>query len=293
MRGFNFNEQEMKYIKLTLLFCILSNCVYSQSGWTRKKNTYFLKTSFNLFSSSDYYTPDGAKLKTTQFNQQSLNLYGEYGISDKFTAIINLPMLKLNSYDNTERASGIGDLKIELKYALLQKRIPVTIALAPEFPTGSKDNYAQNKLSAIDQINLPTGDGEFNVWSTLAASHSFHPLPIYMSLSTTYNFRTQYKGFSFRDQVKFNFEAGYKLLDKIWFNGTLSAQTSVGKSNGTTDFTRGEGTEFTAFGFGAAYEVANHWSVSLQTWGYADLIFDRKNIYSAPTYSIGVFYEIK
>jgi hypothetical protein len=283
----------MTKISLVLLFCISTLCTYSQSGWTRKKNTYFLKTGFNLFSSSDYYTPDGDKLKTTQFNQQSLNLYGEYGISDKLTAIVNLPMLKLNSYDNTETASGIGDLKIELKYALLRKNIPVTIAVAPEFPTGSKDNYAQNKLSAIDQINLPTGDGEFNIWSTLAASHSFHPLPIYVSLSTAYNYRTQYNGFIFRDQIKFNFEAGYKFLDKIWFNGTLSAQTSVGKSSGTTDFIRGEGTEFTAFGFGAAYEVVKHWSISLQTWGYTDLIFDRKNIYSAPTYSIGVFYEIK
>jgi hypothetical protein len=281
-----------KIIVIVLAFFFVANA-QAQSGWTRKKNTYFVKTSFNLFSSSEYYTPDGEKLKTTQFNQQSFNLYGEYGISDRFTAIINFPMLKLNSYDNTETASGIGDLKIELKYALLRKNIPLTLAVAPEFPTGSKNNYAQNKLSAIDQINLPTGDGEFNVWSTLAASHSFHPLPIYMSLSTAYNFRTQYNGFTFRDQVKFNFEAGYKLLNKIWLNGTLSAQTSVGKLTGATDFIRGEGTEFTAYGLGAAYEFVKHWSVSLQTWGYSDFIFDRKNIYSAPTYSIGVFYEIK
>jgi hypothetical protein len=283
----------MKQLSVILLLCSSSLCSYSQSGWTRKKNTYFLKTSFNLFTSSDYYTPDGEKLKTTQFNQQSLNFYGEYGISDKLTVIVNLPVLKLNSFDNTETASGIGDLKIELKYALLRKNIPLTLAVAPEFPIGSKNNYAQNKLSAIDQINLPTGDGEFNVWSTLAASHSFHPLPIYVSLSTAYNFRTQYEEFTFRDQVKFNVEAGYKFLDKIWLNGTLSAQTSVGNSRGTTDFIRGEGTEFTAFGFGAAYEVVKHWSISLQTWGYTDLIFDRKNIYSAPTYSIGFFYEIK
>jgi hypothetical protein len=284
-----------KSIVFLLLSCIAMGA-FAQSGWTRKKNTYFVKTSFNLFSSSEYYTPDGEKLKTTQFNQQSFNLYGEYGISDKLTAIVHFPMLKLNSYDNTETASGIGDLKIEWKYALLRKNIPLTLAVAPEFPTGSKNNYVKNlqsNLGFIEQINLPTGDGEFNVWSTLAASHSFHPLPIYISLSTAYNFRTQYNGFTFRDQVKFNFEAGYKLLDKIWLNGTLSAQTSVGKSNGTTDFIRGEGTEFTAFGFGAAYEVVKHWSISLQTWGYTDLVFDRKNIYSAPTYSIGVFYEIK
>jgi hypothetical protein len=284
-----------KIIVIVLAFFFVANA-QAQSGWTRKKNTYFIKSSFNVFSSDNYYNPLGEKLITTRFHQQSLTLYGEYGISDKLTAIVHFPMLKLNSYDNTETASGIGDLKIELKYALLRKNIPLTLAVAPEFPTGSKNNYVKNlqsNLGFIEQINLPTGDGEFNVWSTLAASHSFHPLPIYVSLSTAYNFRTQYNGFTFRDQVKFNFEAGYKLLGKIWLNGTLSAQTSVGKLTGATDFIRGEGTEFTAFGLGAAYEFVKHWSVSLQTWGYTDLVFDRKNIYSAPTYSIGVFYEIK
>jgi hypothetical protein len=290
----------MKRLNIILsLLCVLAVTmnIQAQSGWTRKKNTYFIKTSFNIFSSDTYYSLSGNKsVSQNFFNQKSLTLYGEYGISDKLTAIINFPMLKLNSFDNTETAAGIGDLKIEFKYALLTKNIPLTIAVAPEFPTGSQNNYAKNlqsNLGFLEQINLPTGDGEFNVWTTLAASHSFHPLPIYISLSTAYNFRTQYNGFSFRDQVKFNFEAGYKLLDKVWLNGTLSAQTSMGKESGTTDFIRGEGTEFTAFGFGAAYEVVKHWSVSLQTWGYADLIFDRKNIYSAPTYSIGVFYEIK
>jgi hypothetical protein len=221
MQGSCFYLTKMKQVNLILLFCISSLCVYSQSGWTRQRNTFFVKASFNLFSSSEYYTPDGDNLETTLFNQQSLNLYGEYGISDRLTAIVSFPLLKLNSFENTEIASGVGDLKVEAKYALLRKNIPLSLAVAPEFPIGSENNFAQNKLSVIDQINLPTGDGEFNVWSTLAASHSFHPLPIYVSLSTAYNFRTQYDGFAFRDQVKFNFEVGYKVIDKIWLNGIL------------------------------------------------------------------------
>lgn len=272
---------------------MMSTCLYSQSGWTRKKNTYFLKASVNLFSSDTYYTPDGEKLTTTQFRQQAISFYGEYGITDRLNVIVNFPMLKANSYETTEPVVGIGDLKVEFKYALLIKKIPLTIGIAPEFPTGSANNFSKSKINSIDQINLPTGDGEFNVWTTLAASHSFYPVPAYISLSTAYNYRTQYKGFTFRDQVKFNLEVGYKLLDKIWLNGTISAQSSVSKSNGTTDFIRGEGTEFTAFGLGAAYEFVKHWSVSLETWAYSDIVFNQKNIYSAPTYSIGVFYEIK
>ena len=282
----------MKFI-CSIAFVLVGCTAFSQSGWTRPKNTYFVKTSINLFNSSTYYNLDGEKLTTTEFRQQALTLYGEYGITDRLTGIINFPMIKLNSYVNTEVAAGIGDLKLEVKYALLRKNIPLTISVAPELPTGSKNNYAQNTTST-DQINLPTGDGEFNVWTTLAASHSFYPVPAYISISTAYNFRTQYNGFSFRDQSKSNLEVGYKLLDAVWFNATLSAQTSIGaKPSSITEFIRGEGTEFTALGIGASYEFVKGWSVALQGWGYSDLLFSRKNIYSAPTYSIGVFYELK
>ena len=285
---------ELKIFRVSwVTMCFISYSAFSQSGWTRQKKTYFVKTSINLFNSSAYYNLDGEKLTTTEFRQQSLSLYGEYGITDRLTGIINFPMLKLNSYANTDVAVGIGDLKLEVKYALLRKNIPLSISVAPEFPTGSKNNYAQNTTSA-DQINLPTGDGEFNVWTTLAASHSFYPVPAYVSVSTAYNYRTQYNGFSFRDQLKSNLEVGYKLLDVVWFNATLSAQTSIGvKPVGTTEFIRGEGTEFTALGLGASYQFIKGWSVALQGWGYSDLLFARKNIYSAPTYSIGVFYELK
>ncbi|MBL7872057.1 MAG: hypothetical protein JNM78_10625 [Cyclobacteriaceae bacterium] len=283
----------MKSITLVLLCLSLSTLTVAQSGWTRKKNTYFIKTAVNLFSSDNYFTPGGEKLKTNRFRQQALALYAEYGITNRLTTIVHFPILKLNSFENTNTVAGIGDLKVEVKYALFKKNIPITLSVAPEFPTGSKNNYAQSKENNFDQINVPTGDGEFNVWTTLAGSASFYPVPAYLSLSTQYNYRTKYKAFSFRDQVKFNLEFGYKLFDKVWFNGTLSAQTSVGEPAGATDFIRGEGTEFTAFGVGAAYEFIKGWSFSAQTWGYSDLIFDRKNLYSAPTFSIGVFYEIK
>lgn len=283
----------MKKIVVIICCVFLTAESVAQNGWTRKKNTYFIKTAIDLFSSNNYINPGGEKLETNMFRQQALTLYGEYGISDRLTTIIHFPLLKLNSFENTNTVAGVGDLKIEFKYALLTKNFPLTFSVAPEFPTGSRDNFAQSKENTFDQINLPTGDGEFNVWSTLAVSHSFHPIPTYVSFSSQYNYRTTYNNFSFRDQVKFNMEVGYKILKKVWLNATVSAQTSVGKEAGFTDFIRGEGTEFTAVGFGAAYEFMTHWSLSLQSWGYADFVFDRKNLYSAPSFSLGVFYNIE
>jgi hypothetical protein len=116
---------------------------------------------------------------------------------------------------------------------------------------------------------------------------------MYLSASAGFNYRTEYKDIDFRNQMKYAMEAGYKIADLVWINGTLLVQQSLGEQQGITDFVRGDGTEFTALSFGAAWEFMPHWSISAQVWSYNDLIITRKNIYSSPTYSIGVFYEIK
>ena len=265
---------------------------FAQSGWTRSKHTYFAKLAYNYFQSEDYFNPDGKHLTTSRFIQHSLTFYGEYGLTDRFTTIIHAPLLKTNAFETTETVFGIGDIKIELKYRLF-KKLPIAVSVAPEFPTGSWNNYATNKNNPQETINLPTGDGEFNVWTTLAGSASFHPLPVYISASTGFNYRTRYKDIDFRNQMKYALEVGGKIANLIWINGTLVVQQSLGERQGVTDFIRGDGTEFTAVSFGAAWEFIPHWSINAQVWSYNDLIISRKNIYASPTYSVGVFYEIK
>lgn len=277
---------------LSLLLLVNGFISFAQSGWTRSKHTSFVKVAYNYFQSDNYYNPTGDHLNTSVFRQQSITFYGEYGITDRFTTILHAPLLKANGYETTNTVYGIGDLKIEFKYRLL-KNIPVSISIAPEIPTGSRNNYAVNKSNSQERINLPTGDGEFNVWSTLAGSASFHPVPAYISGAVAFNYRTTYEDIDFRNQLKYTLEAGYKIADVVWINGTIAAQQSLGNASGITDFVRGDGTEFTAFGVGVAYAFMGNWSITAQVWTYGDLIFERKNIYAAPTFSVGVFYEIK
>lgn len=277
---------------LLVFLCIGVQMAHAQSGWTRPKGTYFAKVACNYFSSSKYYNLSGNEMSTTVFKQQGVTFYGEYGLLDRLTAVASIPLLKANGFASTETVYGIGDLHVGLKYALLKnKGIPLTISIAPEIPTGSSDNYARNKNN-IDQINLSTGDGEFNVWTTLAGSASLGPQS-YMSLYAGYNYRTAYQGYQFRDQLKLGGEVGYKVANVVWVTAMLQTLQSLGEQNGMTDFVRGDGTAFTAFGFGAAYEFIKHWSINTQVSGYSDLLNDRRNIYSAPTYSLGVFYEVK
>ncbi len=281
----------MKFLLLSILLIIALDAL-SQSGWSRRKNTYFAKLAASYFQSSDYYNLNGEEMTTSVFRQNSWVFYGEYGITDRLTTILHAPVLKSNGFETTNTVYGIGDLKVEFKYQLF-KNAPVSISVAPEFPTGSRNNFATNKTNPSENINLPTGDGEFNVWTTLAGSASFHPIPAYATISVAHNYRTRYDDIKFRDQIMFSFEGGYKLADLIWINATIRAQESLGKPSGVTDFLRGDGVAFTAVSLGASFEFFKGWSISTQVWGYNDLIFIRKNIYSSPTFSLGVFYEIK
>lgn len=283
----------MKNVGFFLAYWFLVSGLSAQSGWTREPGQGYVKASALVFGSDQYYNLAGEALTTSQFRQQAVQFYGEYGLTKRLTFITSLPMLKVNSFETTEAVAGIGDLHAELKYALLKGSFPVALSIAPELPTGSWNNYAQNKMTSFERINLPTGDGELNIWSTVAASHSFYPFPAYVSVYGAFNYRTGFSGNDFRNQVKTGVEIGYQIKGKLWVNGRLAAQKTLGQPGAPIDFIRGDGTEYTSLGLGAAYSISSKMSVTFEYQNYTDLIFARKNLYSGNVISAGISYEWK
>ncbi|MEP4374537.1 MAG: hypothetical protein ABJ333_05735, partial [Algoriphagus sp.] len=190
---------KLKAVSLGFM-CLFSLDIAAQSGWTKEKTEGFYQLSFQSMKSKDYFSLDGAQLETNQFSQQSLVFYGEYGVTDKFTIMANWPLQTWNGFETTETVSGLGDLRLEFKHALLKQYFPLSISVAPELPIGNANHFAQSKVNNFEQINLPSGDGEFNVWTTLASSFALPTIPLYGNIFTSYNFRTQYDGVSFSDQ---------------------------------------------------------------------------------------------
>jgi hypothetical protein len=287
-----FQLSPLKILLGVGIFCT-SLGLQAQSGWTKAKKEGFYQLSFNRFSSDEYFTLAGDQLKTNEFTQNSLVLYGEYGLTDKLTVIANWPLQVWNGFSSTETVSGLGDLRLEFKQALLKKYLPLSIAIAPEIPIGKANNFAQSKLNDFESINLPSGDGEFNVWTTLAASFSLPNAPLYGNLYGAYNYRTQYQGVTFTDQFGVGIELGYKVADLVWINSRVNGLTPVKDVLIATDFVRGDGTAYTSYSFGAAIPIYKQINLSLNYRNFADFIFDRKNLYSAGTFSIGVYYERK
>ncbi|MBL6447505.1 hypothetical protein JMN32_14400 [Fulvivirga sp. 29W222] len=266
--------------------------VQAQSGWTRKKGEYYLKVQTNHGKSDNYFNLSGEQLKTSEFVQSVTGLYGEYGITDRFTIISYGPVIKHQYFQTTEKITALGDLPIGFKYGIFQGKIPISVSLVTDIPIAKANNYAQNKENSFEQINLPAGDGEWNFRLTAAASHSFYPIPAYASVYSTFNYRTQYEGVDFTHQAMGGTEVGIIIGSKVWLIGGLSFQKSLG-SGAAVDFVRGEGTEFTALEIKSAVEVYNAISLNVGYFRYMDLIIERANLYSSGIISLGLAYEFK
>lgn len=284
-----FFIQKMKKI-LFLGLALWPLALAAQSGWTRTHKAWFLKLDGSRLRADRYYNPNGDKLTTNDFEQTSFNLYGEYGFRPRLTFIVQAPLLRLNRFETTNAVAGLGDLRLEAKYRLTGNNLPVSISIAPELPTGRANAYAANRDFPDDRINLPTGDGEFNVWATLAASKSFGKC--YASTFVTYDFRTQYDAKKFRDLYQVGAEIGFNPWRPLWLNAKLRAQFSNGESrHPELGFVRGDGTTYTLASAEAFYKINKKWGLAATYLTGGDWIAPFRNIYIAPYFSIGAVYE--
>ncbi|WP_437398600.1 hypothetical protein [Flagellimonas lutimaris] len=282
-----------KYWYTLIVFTLMIFQSQAQSGWTRKAQSFYLQSSASYYSSRDYYTTEGNLSDSgSRFNSSALILYGEYGVTDRFTAILDVPIVQLNSFSSTETVAGVGSVKLGLKYRLFNN-LPIAVQADFEIPTDDGTNLATsnnpNALGTFDQINLPTSDGEFNVWTNIIGSHSFGNGKTYGSLYTGINFRTE----SFSNQFHAGAELGHLFFDKLYLIGKLRIleKLSSGEGNQGGSFLYGEGTTFTSFGFNAIYKLGEHMSLVTSYSDYAGFLVDRKNIYDGATFSLGVSFE--
>ena len=281
----------LSYLTLiVVLFC--SNPASSQSGWVREAKGLYIQTALTTFSSNEYYSTSGQLFDDgSTFNSRGLLLYGEYGITDRFTALLDVPLVMLNSFSSTETVAGVGDVKLGVKYQLI-KSFPLALQIDFSIPTddGTKlsDAKEPNSIGIIEQINLPTSDGEFNVWTTLAVSQSTANGKTFGSLYGRVNFRTQ----SFSHQLQAGLEIGHLFFNKLYLIGKLGIQEKLSSElNQGGSFLYGEGTTFTSAGITAIYKLSTNWRLVATVSDYNEWIIARRNIYDGLTFSLGIALE--
>lgn len=281
----------MKRILLPFTF-LLALTSAGQSGWVKEKNELYIQLAYSSFQSDQYYNLDGALLKTAEFSQQSTVLYGEYGLGKNFAILLNYVAYRWNGFETTQTVSGTGDAFLGVQYAINEGEFPISITVGPEIPLARANRFAMSTINDFDRINLPTGDGEWNVKATLAASHRYKDLPVYASLYSTFNYRTSFEDEPFSNQVKTGLEIGYQPIKAMWIQAKIHAFASLGEPKGGSDFIRGEGTSFTAVEFTVSYSFTKRWMAVANTALYTDWVAQRKNLYSAPNYGLGIAFKL-
>ncbi len=282
-------SMHMRIIILIVLFTSFISFTHAQSGWVREPGKYYIKASYSTFSSGNYYDTLGLlQPNVLEFSQQNVFLYGEYGFAKSFAFTLNWAPFRRNRYGNTDWVSGTGDPMLEVKYQL-PVPLPVSLGLAAEIPLGNADLRVRDALDPAVEYILPTGDGEWNYLATLALSHSLHPEPAYIQGFVQYNYRTQYQGLDFQNQIRYGLEIGYRFGESLWINGALRGQSLAGKREGPIgDFTRGDGTTFNQLHLGASWNVLGNLSLTFDYENYASWFEERRNMYSGPVFIFGL-----
>ncbi len=186
-------------------------------AWVQKKNGYYLRIySSYLFATEEFnYQGDQQELfeehlgyRDNYFRDISLIIYSEYGLTNYFTFIGELPFKSLTTKrtvasfyggDEIATTSGFADLGLFGKLAILENPLAISIQAGARIPLG---------YSREPQNNGPRlGSAEMSYEGHILLGSSFYPLPIYFTGSVGYRYRTG----ELHDEVIITAELGYTL----------------------------------------------------------------------------------
>ncbi|SEB35860.1 hypothetical protein SAMN04489761_0099 [Tenacibaculum sp. MAR_2009_124] len=283
--------------KQLIITAFLFAGIQSFAQWSKGKGKGYFKLSAWYLQSDQHFTNTGEldpNVTRTQFNT---NLYGEYGLSNKLDVIAYIPFFarvaqnnQLSGTNNNTIQSGesfnsFGDIDFGVRYAIFKKgNWALDAKLLLGLPTGSS-------LGGSDG-SYQTGDGEFNQYLSTSIGYStrLFKRPAYLKSYLGYNNRT--KGFS--DELRVGFEVGVNVIvNKLWLSSRVNILQSL--QNGTLNAANSNGSifannvEFSSYGFEAAYYITNKIGASVSF----DSAFSGRIIAANPSYSVGIFYDLK
>lgn len=282
----------MKRITIVLAILSFSLNAFAGGGWPAKKGKGYFKLNEFFIISDKYFAPNGDIIDIATSSIFITSVYGEYGITDRFTGIVYLPFLARATLNQQVGAvtqslvapgdalTSVGDIDISLKYGLVVDK-PVVVSASLTFGIPSGVSVGGN--TGV----LQTGDGEFNVMLMLEASTSFHQGKGYINTLAAFNKRSN----NFSDELRFGAEVGYKFGEKLITALKILSVNSL--KNGSDFETPSNGIfsnniEFLGITPEVNYFITDNIGASVAV-GFAPY---GKRVLASPSYSIGVFYTL-
>ncbi len=295
IRKINMNFKKVISIVSLIVF---SSSVFAGGGWTKAKGKSYVKVAGWWVESQDFFSGNGGEDSGVTTGLFNVNIYAEYGFTDKLTAIAYVPFFS-RSYQNERITNGVndpfleggdlnsfGDSELGVKYQLFKnERFALAGSVTFGLPLGN-DGSDQT-------LGLATGDGEFNQIIRVDLGISIYnsdTVNIYGNVYTGFNNRTN----DFSDEFRGGLEVGAGILDnKLWIVGKLDTIQSF--ENGDKGSAGGNASVFAnnSEATSITSELAYYLTEKIGLNASASIPLAGQNVFNAPAYSAGIFLDIK
>ena len=207
-----------------LLFLLITVSAFAQSPWTQKKGKAYTQLSFTSIANYDAIFSDTNQNLFGTYTDNTLQIFGEYGLSDKTSLLVNLP-LKLIAVTDFEdpridcsgdcgkdyNTNTLGNISLGLKHNFYNKNW----VLSGQF-------FIEANTSSFDAVSgIRTG---YNAWSftpLFLAGRGFGKT--YIQAFVGADIRTN----DYSSNFKIGGEIGRKIGKKIWLIGFLDISKSL------------------------------------------------------------------
>ena len=273
---------------VSLIIILITVNVFSQSPWTKKKGEFYTQLSFStianykvLYGSPDYNTERETTDNTFQF-------YGEYGLSNKTTLILNLPLkfIKTNelvslaaipSLTSKGEESAFGNIEIGIKHNFYNK----------DWLISGQINLEANTSTFNINSGIRTGYDAWSVTPLLSFGRGFNNW--YVQGFTGVNIRTN----NYSSNFKIGGEIGYKPISKLWLIAGLDILKSF--DNGdvilpTSNLLTGlyiNNQEYSSFSIKAIGEITKNFGLTAGIGG----AFSGNNVAKQGAFNFGIYHK--
>ena len=212
-------------IKIIILFISLST--FSQSPWTQEKGKFYTQLSLTTIPNYDTLFGDPEYNTERETTDNTIQFYGEYGITNNTSLLVNLPfkLIKTGDFVNpnlsqvfktTEASkSAFGNIEIGLKHNFYKK----------DWILSGQFSVEANTSTYNEASGIRTGYDAWSFTPLFLAGKSFGKS--YLQTFIGANIRTN----NYSSNFKIGGEYGRKLGKKFWLIGFLDISKSFENGN--------------------------------------------------------------
>lgn len=267
----------------TIIAILSVQFLLAQSPWTQEKGKFYTQLSFTTISNYDEVFGDPDYQTDREITDNTLQLYGEYGISNKTTLIVNLPIKFISTGDvvngsafiTEDSKSAFGNVSVGLRHQFYNKKWIISGQLNVEANTGIFEAAS----------GIRTGQDAWSFTPTINIGRSFDKF--YVQAFTGIDLKTN----DYSSNFKIGGEIGTKVHSKIWLIGFVDIVSSFNDGDVNLPLSNAatalyvNNQEYGAFGLKAVGEINKSFGGILSFGG----AFSGNNVAKQAAITVGLY----